>query len=132
MPGDNLILSEIKKAIRRFANSEIVDMDAYFNHKFEFEVFRYEEVMSNTQRSIPPNQWSYHRMGLIIQGTGEFTSGIYKYAAKADTLVVIPSRMITSSRNWSMDMRGYFLLFNSDFFLQQNFPPHFIESKKIL
>src|SRR5205085_7120513 len=43
-----------------------------------------------------------------------------------------PSRVITSSRNWTQDMVGYILLFNVDFFLQNNFPPQFIESKKIL
>jgi AraC family transcriptional activator of pobA len=132
MTDDNLILSEIKKAIRKFANAAIVDMDDYFNHKFEFGVFRFEDLLKDTSRSIPPNKWSYYRIGLIKQGTGEFTTGIYKYGASKNTLVVIPSRVITSSRNWSLDMAGYLLLFNMDFFLQSSFPHQYIESKKIL
>jgi len=32
MPDDNLILSEIKKAIRKFANTDVVDLDEHFNH----------------------------------------------------------------------------------------------------
>ncbi len=132
MPEDNLILNEIKKAIRKFANADIVDMDHYFDHKFEFQVFRFEDLLKDTSRSIPPNRWSYHRIGLIKQGTGEFTTGIYKYKASKNTLVVIPSRVITSSRNWSLDMKGYIVLFNMDFFLQSRFPHQYVESKKIL
>src|SRR5258705_11815239 len=132
MPEDNLILNEIKKAIRKFANADIVDMDHYFDHKFEFQVFRFEDLLKDTSRSIPTNKLSYYRIGLIKQGTGEFTTGIYKYGASKNTLVVIPSRVITSSRNWSLDMEGYILLFNMDFFLQNSFPHQYIESKKIL
>ena len=132
MTDDNLILSEIKKAIRKFANADVVDMDDNFNHKFEYGVFRFEDLLRDTGRSIPPNKWSYYRIGLIKQGTGEFTTGIYKYGAAKNTLVVIPSRVITSSKNWSLDMEGYILLFNMDFFLQSSFPHQYIESKKIL
>src|SRR5258705_6035188 len=132
MPEDNLILNEIKKAIRKFANADIVDMDHYFDHKFEFQVFRFEDLLKDTSRSIPPNRWSYHRIGLIKQGTGEFTTGIHKYQASKNTLVVIPSRVITSSRNWSLDMEGYLMLFNMDYCLQSSFPHQYIESKKIL
>ena len=132
MPDDNLILNEIKKAIRKFANAEVVDMDDHFYHKFECQAFRFEDMLRDTSRSIPPNKWSYYRIGLIKGGTGEFTTGIYKYGASKNTLVVIPSRVITSSRNWSLDMEGYILLFNMDFFLQRSFPHQYIESKKIL
>jgi AraC family transcriptional activator of pobA len=132
MPDDELILSEIKKAIRKFANADVVDMDDHFNHKFEFGVFRFEDLLKDTNRSIPPNKWSYYRIGLVKQGTGEFTTGIYKYEASKNTLIVIPSRVITSSRNWSLDMKGYVILFNMDFFLQSSFPHQYIESKKIL
>ena len=132
MPDDNLILSEIKKAIRKFADSDVVDMDAHFNYKFEFQAHRFEDILRGTSRNIPPNKWSYHRIGLVKKGSGEFTTGIYKFKAPKNTLVVIPARVITSSRNWSLDMEGYFLLFNIDFFLQNNFSHKYIESKKIL
>jgi AraC family transcriptional regulator, transcriptional activator of pobA len=132
MPDDNVILSEIKKAILKFANAEVVDLDDHFNHKFEFGMFRFEELLRDTSRSIPPNKWSYYRIGLIKNGTGDFTTGIYKYRALKNTLVVIPARVITSSRDWSPDTEGYMLLFNIDFFLQSSFPYQYIESKKIL
>jgi AraC-like DNA-binding protein len=132
MPDDNLILSEIKKAIRKFADADMVDMDDHFNHKFEFQVFRFEDLLRNTSRSIPPNKWSYYRIGLIKQGSGEFITGIHRYQASKNTLVVIPSRVLTSSKNWTLDLEGYIILFNIDFFLQNNFPHQYIESKKIL
>ncbi len=132
MPEDDLILSEIKKAIRRFANADVVDMDDYFSHKFEFQIFRFEDLLTETHRSVPPNKWSYHRIGLITQGAGDFMTGIFKYKAEKNTLIVIPARVITSSRNWTQDMKGYVLLFNIDFFLQNNISYKYIESKKIL
>ena len=132
MPEDNLILSEIKKAIRKFANADMVDLDDHFNHKFECQVFRFEDVLRNTSRNIPPNKWSYYRIGLIKKGSGNFLTGIHKFQARKNTLIVIPARIITSSRNWSLDMEGYFLLFNMDFFLQNNFPYQYLESKKVL
>ena len=132
MPDDNLILSEIKKAIRKFANEDVVDLDDHFNHKFEFQIFRFEDLLRNTSRNIPPNKWSYYRIGLVKKGSGEFITGIHKFKAIKNTLVVIPARIITSSRNWSLDLEGYFILFNMDFFLQNNFPRQYIESKKIL
>ena len=132
MSDDTHILSEIKRAIRKFANAEVVDMDEYFSYKFDCQAFRFEDLLKDTNRSIPPNRWSYYRIGLIREGSGEFTTGIYKYPATKNTLVVIPARVITSSRNWSLDMKGYVLLFNMDFFLQSSFPHQYIESKKIL
>ena len=47
-------------------------------------------------------------------------------------MIVIPTRVITSSKNWTLDTKGYVLLFNIHFFLQNNFTHKFIESKKIL
>ena len=132
MPDDNLILSEIKKAIRKFADTSMVDLDDHFPHKFEFQVFRLEDLLRDTSRNIPPNKWSYYRIGLVKKGSGEFTTGIYKFKATKNTLVVIPARLISSSRNWSLDLEAYIILFNMDFFLQNNIPHQYIESKKIL
>ena len=128
----NLILSELRKAMRKYANTDLVDLDDYMNRKFEFHVFRFEELLKNTSRIIPPNKWSYYRIGLLKQGSGDLITGIHKFRATENTLVVIPSRMIESSKNWTLDLKGYIILFNLDFFLQNNFPLQYIESKKIL
>src|ERR1700733_14589991 len=132
MPDDEFILNEFKKAIRINSEAPVVDLDDKFNYKFDFYISRFEDVLKNTNRIIPPNRWSFYRIGLITQGSGEFITGIYKYKAAKNTLIVVPSRVITSSKNWSADTKGFVVLFNIDFFLQNNFPHKYIESKKIL
>ncbi|MGH2646283.1 MAG: helix-turn-helix domain-containing protein, partial [Ginsengibacter sp.] len=90
------------------------------------------DIVSITGPSIPPNRWSFFRILLLKRGSGDFITGIYKFKAIKDTLIVFPSRIITSSKNWTHDTEGYIVLFNIDFFLQNNFPHKYIEDKKIL
>lgn len=129
---DEYILNEFKKTLRRNAGGNVVDLDDGFPNKFEFTFQRFEDILRDTNRSIPPNRWSYHRIGFTTKGSGEFITGIYNFKAKKNTLIIIPSRVITSSKNWTFDTQGYFALFNIDFFLQNNFPYKYIENKKIL
>ena len=132
MPDDEFLLNEFKKLLEKKPDENIIDFDDRFIHKFDLQVHRFEDVLMNTNRTIPPNRWSYHRIGLLKNGSGEFTTGIYKFKAIKNTLVVIPARVITSSKNWTLDMEGYITIFNIDFFLQNNFPHKYIENKKIL
>lgn len=132
MPDDEFLLNEFKKLLEKKPDENIIDFDDRFIHKFDLQVHRFEDVLINTNRTIPPNRWSYHRIGLLKNGSGEFTTGIYKFKAIKNTLVVIPARVITSSKNWTLDMEGYITIFNMDFFLQNNFPHKYIENKKIL
>lgn len=131
-PDDEYILNEFKKTLRRNAGENVVDLDDGFGHKFEFTLQRFEDILRDTNKAIPPNRWSYHRIGFTTTGGGDFITGIYNFKARKNTLIVIPSRVITSSKNWALDTEGYFALFNMDFFLQNNFPYKFIENKKIL
>jgi len=132
MSDDQLVLSEFKKALRRYAEVTVVDLDDKINHKFDFQIYLWEDVMRVAGTAIPPNKWSYYRIGLFKEGSGEFITGIYKFKALKNTLVVVPARMITSSKNWTPDTKGYLVLFNMEFFLQNKFPHKYIESKKIL
>ncbi|HEY5462774.1 MAG TPA: AraC family transcriptional regulator [Hanamia sp.] len=132
MPDDEFLLNEFKKLLEKKSDENIIDFDDRFIHKFDLQVHRFEDVLINTNRTIPPNRWSYHRIGLIKKGSGEFTTGIYKFKAIKNTLAVIPARVITSSKNWTLDMEGYIAIFNMDFFVQNNFPHKYIENKKIL
>ena len=132
MADDQSILKEFQKLLARKAEENIIDLDSRFIYKFDLQVHRFEDVMKGTNRTIPPHRWSYHRILLIKKGSGEFTTGIYKFKAIKNTLIVIPNRVITSSKNWTLDMEGYVLLFNVDFFLQNNFSNKYLESKRIL
>ena len=132
MINDNLLLSEFKKAIQRNSVTDVVELDNKFNIPFDFEIQRLEDAFKITGPTIPPNRWSYFRFVLVTKGSGNFTTGIYNFKSPKNTLIVFPSRIITSSKNWRKDTEGYILLFNVDFFLQNNFPHKYIEDKKIL
>jgi AraC family transcriptional regulator, transcriptional activator of pobA len=131
MPDTKRILSEFRKAINSQAKSQVVDLDLAFFEKFEVVALRLQDVF-RINTSVPPNKWSFHRIGIITQGTGEFQTGLYKIPAKKNTLVVVPARVMTASRKWTPDVEGLLLLFNSNFLLRQSFPFKLVHSKKIL
>jgi len=126
------MLQEFRRAIRVNANLHVVDLDSKFTRKFDYQIQRIEDVFADAKRAIPPNRWSYYRIVFFRQGEANFLTGIYKFKAEKNTLIVMPSRIITSSQNWSLDAKGYVILFNLNFFLQNNFPHKYIESRKIL
>ena len=126
------MLQEFRRAIRVNANLHVVDLDSKFTRKFDYQIQRIEDVFADTKRAIPPNRWSYYRIVFFRRGEANFLTGIYKFKAEKNTLIVMPSRIITSSQNWSLDAKGYVILFNLNFFLQNNFPHKYIESRKIL
>ena len=132
MSQDQYLLSEFKKLLKRNGVELFLDFDAKFNHQFSVVSVRYEDVLEGTNRIFPPNRWSYYRIILITQGSGEFITGIYKYQATANTLIFIPKNIITTSFNWSDDAKGYIVLFNMDLFKQNNFVYKGLSSKKIL
>jgi AraC family transcriptional regulator, transcriptional activator of pobA len=132
MLDDETRLSEFRKVLRQYAHEQVVDLDEKYTHKFNFQIHRYEDVLRNSKRASPPHRWSYHRIALITQGEGEVTVGIHRFKAKKNTLALIPSRIISCTRDWTLDTTGYVALFNMDFFLQNNFSPQIIENKRIL
>ena len=132
MPDDQHRISEFKKVLRRYTGEGVVDLDKNYLHKFNVQIHRFEDVLRNSRRNEPPNRWSYHRIGLLTEGGGDVKTGIFSYKAIKNTLAVVPSRVISSSSNWSPDTRGYVLLFNMEFFLENNFSHQIIGNKRML
>ena len=132
MPDDQTRLSEFKKILRQYGEEGVVNLDETYPHKFNFQIHRYEDVLRNSRMAAPPHRWSFYRIGMIKEGGGELLTGIYKFKALKNTLAIIPPRIITSSKNWSDDTKGYILLFNNDFLLQNSFSHQFIANKRIL
>lgn len=66
------------------------------------------------------------------QGGAEILTGIHSFKAVRNTFYIIPSRVIASSKNWEPETQGYVLLFNVDFFLNNNFSHQFIANKRLL
>jgi len=132
MPDDQYRISEFKKVLRRYTGEGVVDLDKDYLHKFNVQIHRLEDVLRNSGRNEPPNRWSYHRMGLITEGGADVKTGIFSYRARKNTLGIVPSRVISSSSNWIPDTRGFVLLFNIDFFLENNFSHQIIANKRML
>jgi len=129
---DEYRISEFKKVLRRYADEGVVDLDKNYLHKFNVQIHRFEDVLRDSKRSAPPTRWSYYRIGLITEGEGDVKTGIFSFKANKNTLGVVPSRVISSSENWTPETRGYILLFNLDFFLENNFSHQIIGNKKML
>ena len=132
MSRDEFILSEFKKVLQKNTLNPVINLDEKFPHKLNLFVQAYELILERLGNYIPPHKWSNYRIGLIKKGSAEFNCGIYKFKARENTLLVIPPRVINSSSNWTADTKGYFLLFNLDFFLQSHFPHKYLTNKKIL
>ena len=132
MRDDEFRISEFKKVLRRNADDGVVDLDKNYLYKFNVQIHRFEDVLRNSKRNAPPNRWSYHRIGLISEGEGDLKTGIFSFKAKRNALVVVPSRVISSSINWTPETRGYILLFNMDFFLENNISHQIIGNKRML
>jgi AraC family transcriptional activator of pobA len=132
MPDNKFILGEIKKTLQRNAGTNVIDLDKEFNHEFDFFINRAEDVFKLMNWNIPPIKWSYYRISFLTQGSGDMITGIYKFKSQKNMLVITPARVITTSKDWSHDTKGFVLMFNLDFFLHNNFPHKFIADKKIL
>jgi hypothetical protein len=131
MPDAKRIISEFRKATNVNSTSQVVDLDSKYFEKFDFLALRLEDVY-HLSRTVRSNRWSFHRIGLITNGTGEFQTGIYKIPARKNTLVIVPARMITSSKRWSSDVKGLLLLFTTSSLVKKNFSSQAVHSKRIL
>jgi len=132
MSEDEIRISAFKKALRQYTSEGVVDLDKNYNHKFDFQIHRYEDVLRNSRMAAPPHRWSYYRICFLKQGEGDVVTGIYKFKARENTFFVIPSRVITSSKNWTTDSQGFVLLFNPNFFLQNNISHQMLANKNWL
>src|SRR5690348_7187004 len=128
---DQYLLTEFKKALRKYASEPVINLDEKFPHKFELFVQAHEMIIDKLGESIPANKWSYYRFGLVTEGYGDYRCGIHKFRMKRNTLAMIPPRVIVSSE-WSPNTKGYALVFNLDFFMQSHFPYRYIQNKRIL
>jgi AraC family transcriptional activator of pobA len=131
MADPKRIINRFRTAIKSYGASDVVDLDVKLFEKFDFMTIRLEDVF-RISRTVPPNKWSFHRIGIITQGKGEFQTGVYKIPAQKFTLVTVPARIMTSSKGWSRDVKGFLLLFNSQFLHRHSLTFKAAVSKKTL
>lgn len=132
MPESKIFLSEITKVFQKNTASQVINLDEKFNYKFDFSTNRLEDAFKLINWHLPPVKWSYYRISFITQGEADAVNGIYKFRVKKNMLLITPPRVITTSKDWSHDTKGYTITFNSQFFLKNNFSHKCIENKKIL
>jgi AraC family transcriptional activator of pobA len=129
---DEFLLSEFKKVLLRNADDPVINLDKKFPHEIDLFVQVHETIIEKVGNRIPPHKWSNYRIALLKEGAADYTCGIYKFKATKNTLVMVPPRVVNSSSNWTADAKGYFLMFNLDFFLQNRFPHKYLDNKRIL
>jgi AraC family transcriptional regulator, transcriptional activator of pobA len=129
MTEDALIIKEYREAFRKYAKDGIIDLDDRLKHKFNFQIHHLEDYIRELQGIVPPNRQSQIFIGLIIEGAGEKTIGHFTFPIHGNLLFIVPQRVVHSSKY--LNVQGYFLSFNIEFFLQNAFPKQHIVNKKI-
>jgi AraC family transcriptional regulator, transcriptional activator of pobA len=128
---DEQIIQAYKTAFQKVSKDGVIDLDKRMKHQWRYHIYRLEKLLPELTTTIPPFRQSNFFINYIRQGTGNRTIGHYRFPLQDKTLSISPQRVIQSSFV-SPESRGYVLLFNLDFFLQQGFPYHFLHKKKIL
>jgi len=65
--------------------------------------------------SLPPNRPVAILYNAYSKRVGRKTVGHFTFPIVKNTLLVIPKRVIHSSKYWSLDCSGYVVMFNIDF-----------------
>ncbi len=131
MIEDKNIISNIGKAFRNNLDKKIIDLDDKIDLPFNYQIYRIEHLVKEFKEYMPPNRMSHYFMALVIEGNGEKSIGQYTFNVKPNTAMVIPFRGIHSSRNWSLQNKGYMLSFNDKLFIDSNFPKAFLNSNSL-
>src|SRR5882757_6117769 len=128
---DQEIIEKYRDVFSKYARDGIVDLDKRLRHKFAYQVYRLEHVIKELGGNVPPNRQSLYYITLIQKGSGEKTVGHFTFPIIKNTLLIIPKRVIHSSKYWSLNCSGYVIMFNVDFFLNNAFPRQLILNKKV-
>ena len=129
---DTIVLEKYRQVYRKYLNDKIIDMDKRMKHPFDFQIYRLETAIPYVNYMVPPSRQTHYWIVLVEKGSGEKSISSYTFPVKEQTLYIVPKRVLHSSKDWSTDTKGYVLLFNIDFFLNNAFPKHLISNKKVL
>jgi AraC family transcriptional activator of pobA len=126
MTADAPILKEYREVFQRYAADGIIDLDVRLKHKFNFRISKVEELMDGLDGVLPPTRLSQYIVTFVQEGQGKKTIGEITFPVESNTLFVIPKSVAHSSTYQPGAIKGYFLSFNLDFFLQTVFPSRHI------
>lgn len=119
---ERTILEDYKKAIKQYCRDKnIIDLDEKLVDKLNAFVMRIEDALPQLQFSLPPHRQSQFVVAFFTKGKGEVKIGKTKVQITKQTLIIIPGQTLNSGVH-SEDTQGYVLIFNLNFFINENFP----------
>jgi AraC-like DNA-binding protein len=130
--SDLLILRKYQQIYNKYRDEGIIDLDKRLRHKFDFHIYRLEDVVPLINGDIPPTRQTPYWMVLIKKGSGEKSIGQFSFPIKDNTLFVVPRRVMHSSKYYATDCTGYVMVFNIEYFLNSSFSKQCILNKKVL
>ncbi len=129
---DSLALRKYLQTYSRYSSDGVIDLDKRLRQKFDFQIYRLEDVVPMVNGVLPPSRQTPYWITLVKKGKGEKKIGNAVFPICDNTLFIVPARAIHSSRYTSTDCSGYILSFNLDFFLSHAFPRKCIINRKVL
>ena len=120
---EKVILEDYKKALKSYYKNKVIDLDQALSKKLECSLVRLENIFQQVTHNIPPIRQSRFSIIYIVKGDGKKIIGSITIPIKDHTLMVVRSKVISSSIYTSL-RKGYNLAFNLSFFLQEQFPKH--------
>ena len=121
---EKIIIEDFKKAVRLSKKNSIIDVDQRIGKKLAPFLLRIENGINEIGYSVPPYRVAKLTIIYVSKGEGEHIVGRTAFPVKDRTLIIVPPRVITSYSSYSELTKGYYLLFNLNYFLQLDFPVH--------
>ena len=128
---DEQIIQAYKIAFKKFSKDGVIDLDKRITRQWSYQIHRLEQLLPELKSTFPPFRQSDFLINYMTSGSGNRTIGYYHFMLQDKTLSITPRRVIQSAYV-SPESKGYVLVFNLDFFLQQGFPYRQLNKKKVL
>jgi AraC family transcriptional activator of pobA len=125
------IVERYREVFQQFAKDGVIDMDKRLKFKFFYQIHRLENVIPELNGVVPPNRQSMYYITLFKKCAARKWVGMFNFPITDNTLVLIPQRTIHSTLYESLQVSGYVLNFNIEFFLNHAFPQKYIVDKKV-
>ena len=129
---DLLILRKYHQIYMKYRDEGIIDLDRRLRHKFDFHIYRLEEVVPLINGDVPPTRQTPYWMVLVKNGSGHKSIGQFNFPIKDNTLFVVPKRIMHWSKYHSLDCTGYVMVFSIDYFLKTSFSRQSLTNRKVL
>jgi AraC family transcriptional activator of pobA len=124
------LLVKYCQAFKKYADDGVIDIDKRLKCKFDFLIYRLEDVTRLMQGMVPPSRQNQHCIVLVNHGNGQKKIGQFSFPIQDDTLFIVPAGIIHSTF-YGQNCSGYVLFFDIDFFLKTDVPQHCVSNRKI-